>query len=555
MRHRRMFWVIVALLSVFAMNLRIQPPQAAQAQEPGVNLLRNGDFEEGSGGAWPFQDGIPEVQIAPGWRGFYVDNPPSYAKIPVHCVGNPDCSYWRRPEFRGVSSGEFSYRVHQGFLAQKYFTFAGQHEAGLYQQVGGITPGTQLRFSAYMVTWSCMPSATQWNVCPTTPLSSSPAPMHTKVGIDPTGGTNPWSPNIVWSPELNAIDNWTLFSVEAKAANSTVTVFTYSWADWTDHFFRLNNDVYLDTASLVVVGNPVPRPTGSPTPGAVETPVTVSTPVPVFTATPLPDGTVVHTVRQGDTLNAIASDYGVPADQIIALNALANPGLLIVGQELIISKPGSVVQPTATPPVATTSPEPTPQGEEQTIPATSPEPTPQGGEQAIPSTSPEPVSPDNGQAAVSGGGKLCVLAFQDLNQDGVQQSEELLLPGITFTIRSASGEPALYTTDGAREPYCLDALAAGQYQVVAQAVSGYRPTLASAYMVVIDQSTPIDLVIGFIRDDTVPQASATEKVPATQESPSTDDKTPSRLPLILGITTVVLLLAAGGVGFFVLRRR
>jgi len=94
-----------------------------------------------------------------------------------------------------------------------------------------------------------------------------------------------------------------------------------------------------------------------------------------------------------------------------------------------------------------------------------------------------------------------------------------------------------------------DALAAGQYQVVAQAVSGYRPTLASAYMVVIDQSTPIDLVIGFIRDDTVPQASATEKVPATQESPST------RLPLILGITTVVLLLAAGGVGFFVLRRR
>ncbi len=528
MAYRRILRTIAALLISLVISLRTLPPQAAQAQEPGVNLLRNGDFEESAGGAWPFQGGIPEVQIAPGWSAFYVDNPPSYAKIPFHCVDNPTaCSYWRRPEFRGVSAAEFSYRVHQGFLAQKYFTFAGQHEAGLYQQVSNITPGTRLRFSAYMVTWSCMPSTERWNSCPTGGLSNSPAPMHTKVGIDPTGGTNPWSPSIVWSPELNAIDNWTRFSVEAEAANSTITVFTYSWADWADYIFRVNNDVYLDTASLVVVGDPVPTPTTAPTQPVVQ--ATVAAYVPAPTATPLPDGSIVHTVRAGDTLYAIAYDYDVPADQIIALNAISDPGWLNIGQELIISRPGGVIAAAATPETATTPPAALPLLES----------TPQA----------------QAQTGVSAGGKLCVLAFQDLNQDGLKQSEELLLPAVTFTIRGANGEPARYTTNGIQEPYCLDALASGQYQVVAQAASGYRSTLGNAYLLTVDQSTSADLAMGFAQDATASQASATEEASPTQQSSSADDnKTPSRLPLILGITTVVLLLAAGGVGFFVLRR-
>jgi len=71
----------------------------------------------------------------------------------------------------------------------------------------------------------------------------------------------------------------------------------------------------------------------------------------------------------------------------------------------------------------------------------------------------------------------------------------------------------------------------------------------------VDQSTSADLAMGFVQDATASQASTTEEALASQESPTEDSKKPSRLPLILGITTVVLLLAAGGVGFFVLRRR
>ncbi|MEJ5310106.1 MAG: LysM peptidoglycan-binding domain-containing protein [Anaerolineae bacterium] len=520
-----MFWIIVALVGSLVISLRTLPPRTAQAQEPGVNLLRNGDFEEGAGKSWPFQGGIPEVQIAPGWRAFYVDNPPAYAKIPAYCADDPGCSYWRRPEFRGVSVADYAYRVHQGALAQKYFSFAGQHEAGLYQQVGGITPGVQLRFSAYMVTWSCAPSAERWNNCPTAPLSNKPAPMHAKVGIDPTGGTNPWSPDIVWSPELDATDNWTYFSVEAVATNVTVTVFTYTWADWVDQLFRVNNDVYLDTASLVVVDNPAPQLTEEVSPPSeVETRIVEYIPIP--TATPLPDGSIVHTVREGDTLFAIAYDYRVPAEQIIALNALADPEWLSIGQELIISRPEGVTQAAAT------------------LESGAPPPG------AL--TLSEPVAQNEGQSVASTGGKLCLLAFQDLNQDGVWQSEELLLPAITFTIRGAGGEPMRYTTNGVQEPYCLDALATGQYQVVAQAASGYRSTLGNAYLLLVDQSKPTDLAIGFVQDGTGSPASAYEE---TQESLPAENKKPSRLPLILGITTAVLLLAAGGVGFFVLHRR
>ncbi len=529
MVRKRMLWVVVALLCGLVISLRGLPPQVAQAQEPGVNLLRNGDFEEGAGGAWPFQDGIPEVQIAPGWHAFYVDNPPAYAKIPFHCADNPTaCSYWRRPEFRGVSAAEFSYRVYQGFLSQKYFTFAGQHEAGLYQQVGGITPGVRLRFSAYMVTWSCAPSAERWNYCPTAPLSNNPSPMHAKVGIDPTGGTNPWSPNVVWSPELNATDNWTYFSVEAVAANVTVTVFTYTWADWADQLFRVNNDVYLDTASLVVVGDPVPTPEPTTAPAQLVVQATAAAYVPAPTATPLPDGSIVHTVRAGDTLYAIAYDYDVPADQIIALNAISDPGWLIVGQELIISRPGGVIAAAATPETAITPP--------ATLPL--PESTPQV----------------QAQTDVPAGGKLCVLAFQDVNQDGLKQSEELLLPAVTFTIRGAAGEPARHTTNGIQEPYCLDALT-GQYQVIAQAAGGYKATLGNAYLLMVDQSGPTNLSVGFVPDGTASSVSAPEETQTSQESSSVQSKTSSHLPLILGITTVVLLLAAGGVGFFVLRRR
>ncbi len=279
-------------VSVWGVLLGLSTLEGVNAQEPDTNLLVNGNFEAGAEGAWPFQDGIPEVQVAPGWRAFYLDLPPVYAKVPANCKANDPGCYWRRPEFRGMSSGEFSYRVHSGFLAQKYFTFGGQHEAGLLQQVSGIQSATRLRFAVYLHTWSCLPEG-DWNRCPTAPQSNQPAPMHTRVGIDPAGGTDPWAASVVWSPEMEAYDVWTLFQVEADAQADRVTVFIYSRADWVDGWFRLNNDVYIDDASLVVV-TPPPTATRLPTATAASSPTPLASPTPTLppptpTETPTPE--------------------------------------------------------------------------------------------------------------------------------------------------------------------------------------------------------------------------------------------------------------------------
>jgi len=354
------------------------------AQQGPTNLLVNGDFEwwDWNVRSWPLQDGISEIQVCPGWRAFYVDTPPAGVTAPES---------WKRPEFRDAKTAEFSYRVRSGSLAQKYFTFGGQHQAGLYQQVSGIVPGTPLRFSVYMQTWGCMAGTDSWNICPTGEKSNNPPPMHTRAGIDPTGGTDPWSPGVIWSPEINAYDVWTLFQVEAVAENSTVTVFTYSFADWFDHVFRINNDVYIDDASLIALNEVLPTATqppatepptpdaALPSPTSGPTATSLPTATPFATATPRSDGAIVHVVQAGETLSIIANLYQVPQETLIELNAIANANILEVGQDLIIVAPNATETPTPLPPTSLPVVTPT------ATPAASPTPIP-------PSATPTPVS-------------------------------------------------------------------------------------------------------------------------------------------------------------------
>ena len=196
-----------------------------------ANLLANGNFEIPL--PWPFQDGMGEIQVAPGWRAWYLDQPPSYVVRPLFCNGLDYGCYWTRPEFRDVENvNDTKNRVHSGMHAQKYFTYGRMHEAGLMQRVTGITPGAQLRFSAYMEAWMCNDYIA---ACDGGRKSQNPTTMHLKVGIDPTGGTNPFSPDVVWSGEGDSFDRWTLFSVEAAAKGDAVTVFTHSRAEWIDY--------------------------------------------------------------------------------------------------------------------------------------------------------------------------------------------------------------------------------------------------------------------------------------------------------------------------------
>lgn len=102
------------------------------------------------------------------------------------------------------------------------------------------------------------------------------------------------------------------------------------------------------------VVNPAAMPTVAPTPtrgelgpltGLPPTPVTElqGTPSPPMAA---PAGTFVYTVQAGDTLSAIARRFGVSINELVQLNRLSDPGLLRVGQELVIPGQAPAVTPT-----------------------------------------------------------------------------------------------------------------------------------------------------------------------------------------------------------------
>lgn len=164
----------------------------------------------------------------------------------LKCSSNTGC-YWARPEFVPINQVDNPERVRNGERAQKYFSVGRMHRAGMMQQVA-VQPGTWLMFSAWMHAWQCY----DWEACCNGQpycISDQPASIGLRVGIDPSGGTDPAAGTVVWSPPGEAFDVWREFVVSTWATSPTVTVFTQSDARF--DFARVNNDVYLDDAQLV----------------------------------------------------------------------------------------------------------------------------------------------------------------------------------------------------------------------------------------------------------------------------------------------------------------
>jgi LysM repeat protein len=293
-------------------------PAPAVPAADGPNLLQNPGFESPYGKQCCQTDlskyfpntPIDEVQVAHGWLAWWLE-PDQDPFHPSQCPGQ-SCTAWHRPEYREANCGDVcANRVRSGSNSQKYFTFYSVHDAGMYQQVGGIASGARVRFSIYMQGWS---SSTD------DATSVNPSPMGMRVGIDPFGGTNPYSANVIWTAPFDTYDAWGLYTIEAVARNSVVTVFTRSNPTWgVPH-----NDIYLDDASLVVVGAAPATGGGSPPP------------VP----TAMPANGLKYVVQPGDNYYRISRRFGISLSAIYAANNVTNPNLLKVGTVLFL--PGVV---------------------------------------------------------------------------------------------------------------------------------------------------------------------------------------------------------------------
>ncbi len=316
------------------------------------------------------------AQVPDGWAAWWrVPNnnygDPNYFNTFPHSCQNKserqpaDCRPWHNPEFRDTAGGPQdtgpSRRV-AGENSQKYFTFYSVHEAGLYQIVGGITPGQRLRFSVWMEAWSNFGND-PWH-------SAGQPTMGMKVGIDPYGGNNPWSSNIIWSPVQESFDHFSQFSVEAVAQSNIVSVWTRSQP----YFAIEHNDVYVDEASLVVVSNtpitttrrstrstrctvtittriPTDDGTGSfetmtttrivPCGPSATPPVTPTRRVTSTTATTTSSSTTsipdTYTVASGDTVRVIAKRFGIPWTRLLELNPIIQPPNYVIEVGWVLS--------------------------------------------------------------------------------------------------------------------------------------------------------------------------------------------------------------------------
>ena len=191
---------------------------------PQWNLLRNANLE----GTYVQFSYFQTAVMAPEWRPWWVaqgaDDPPWKNRMPIYepAAGN-------------------SSRIHAGRNAQHLFTDRGAHQAGVYQRVQGVPPAGRLRFSIWGQAWAGNGDDPSRSV--------GGGPMHMRVGIDPSGASDPFSPGIVWSEEQNPLDRWSLFVVEAWAQEDEVTVYTWSAPESP----TVHNEVWWDDAALTIV--------------------------------------------------------------------------------------------------------------------------------------------------------------------------------------------------------------------------------------------------------------------------------------------------------------
>ncbi len=459
------------------------------------------------------------VQVPLGWKGwwltpnnnhgasnYYQDHPANcYSDAPEGCIA------WHNPEFRdtkGIVLGPS--RIHSGRNALKYFTLWSVHEAGVLQTVN-VPLGSTVRFSVWMHAWSSDRDPRELD--PGSYLSSGQTNMHMKIGIDPYGGDNPWSANIIWSPEHDQYDTWGYYEVRAAAQSDKVTVFTHTMPEKG----LKHNDVYVDDAELVVIdGNTAFSPPSTDTSSSTSSPTVPNAVVnsaPRPTALPRPDGAIVHIVQPGDTVFGLALQYDVPMDQILQLNGLTKDSFIVLGQELAIVPGKAAAGPTTAP---TNEP-----GADVT---NTPEP---------------PITPTPAKVAASPQTQLCVRAFDDANSDGMLSAGEPLVKDTGFSILDAQGQPvATYTSDGVSEPHCFTRLKPGTYSVDIAPAAGMVATSDRRWSVALDQGMTVEVNFG--------NRLGAEIKTQPSELPSSDGSA------MIGLMFVVII-AAGG--WWMYRRR
>lgn len=457
------------------------------AQAQGQNLLTNPSFEGQYSGYVPETPaeqadcslGIcSTAQTASGWKPWWVKERPTDVN----------------PEFKPAQRNVGGSRVRTGDRAAQYFSFWSTHKAGLRQTVT-VPANSVVQFTIWGHTWMSESD---------TSLTSDGGTPNMRIGIDPTGGSNAYSQQIVWSEYKQAFDSYQPFSVQAQAQGDKVTVFTFAAPSTNpnspDYGFK-HTDIYWDDAALVVVGaGAAPPPPPADSGGGATTnpnpPPVAAAPATQFggnpTATPDAEGIIYAEVRSGDSIWAVAARAGITLDEILEMNDMSRDAFVHTGDLLVVGygdPPGEEIAEEEVSPEATES--------EANLDET--------GDEKIQATSTPEVA-DSLQTSTEGeddmvGVAICLTAYDDVNQSGVFDSGEELRPDVAFTIFDGQQVVSNYVTDGSSEPFCLEGLVAGSYQITRSILANEALTTPGDRAVSLTEGSSLELEFGSFLDE------------------------------------------------------
>lgn len=494
---RRILWITAVVVVLGLLSVNVAFAQSNLLSDPGFEVP--GDFkvimtEQGDDGVF----GVPQS-----WSGWISTSRSQewQNKVPN---GFPHTGIFKTP-----ADSTRSLHISRGFAT---FTIA------VYQRVN-VPENANVTGSA----WAFMERA-----------SSATTGAQWRVGVDVTGGSNPNAASVVWSPWSFRVNGWDQLTVSATAQGTAVTFFLYA----TQSSPSDPNGIYFDSAVLTT-GGAGGAPNVNPENPAITNTPTIPTPAFAAFVAPQgeqPDGSIVHTVVSGDTLDAIAVAYGTTRDALLELNNLPSARFIQVGQKILIRPPqpssagsgSSSSQTTGTPAQsalataaatsanssgatntpasvaaqatntpaaqATEAQQATAEDQAAAEPTNAPTETPAPPTNTPTEPPPAPVT-EVAQARVGVTG-VCVWMFNDANQNRIQEEAESLLAGGTIVINQADQVIHTYTTDGAAEPFCFDDVAPGNYVVSATAPNGYGLTTSAQLSLRVVAGTTTDAKFG-----------------------------------------------------------
>lgn len=220
----------------------VQSGTAIQLEQP-----VNADFDEGG-----FQQGAPEIIVPVGWQAWWRTGPVDCARYtqlqttgPCPALQDANLTY-KRPEFSVVpASGAWldPPRVAGAGQAARFFCTYGICEGGYLQQVS-VIPGERYALSALAHAWCTQNTADPYH----SQLDTRDDRLNCEVavGIDPKGGTDPWSSDVIWQAAYLYDVYGELVSPAVQASGPVMTLFLRGRSLWA----LRHNDFHFDRVTF-----------------------------------------------------------------------------------------------------------------------------------------------------------------------------------------------------------------------------------------------------------------------------------------------------------------